>query len=552
MFYAAPAAPATTTVGNPAVNISIFGAFVLVTLAITFKASRNNKSAADYYAAGRNISGTQNGLAIAGDYLSAASFLGIAGAIAIYGYDGFLYSIGFLVAWLVALLLVAELMRNTARYTMADVLAFRMRQRPVRTAAATSTLVVSLFYLLAQMAGAGALVTLLLGVTGELAQAVVVILVGALMMVYVLVGGMRGTTYVQIIKATLLIAGAAVMTVWVLGKYGFNLSALLGGAVDTSATQATPRDVLSPGGQYGATNISRLDFISLALALVFGTAGLPHVLMRFYTVPTAKDARRSVVWAIWLIGIFYLFSLVIGYGAGALVGADTILAAPGAVNAAAPLLAFELGGTILLGVIAGVAFATILAVVAGLTITASASFAHDIYASVLKKGQVNPNAEVKVARIAAIVIGAVSIGLGILALQAGLNIAFLVALAFAIAASANLPTIIYTLFWQRFTTQGALWSIYGGLITCVTLILFSPVVSGAPVNPATGKSPSLIQNVDFSWFPLNNPGLVSIPLSFFLGWLGTKLSKEQPDELKNAELEVRALTGIGAEKAVAH
>jgi cation/acetate symporter len=552
LLLAAPAAPATTTVGNPAVNISIFGAFVLVTLAITFKASRNNKSAADYYAAGRNISGTQNGLAIAGDYLSAASFLGIAGAIAIYGYDGFLYSIGFLVAWLVALLLVAELMRNTARYTMADVLAFRMRQRPVRTAAATSTLVVSLFYLLAQMAGAGALVTLLLGVTGELAQAVVVILVGALMMVYVLVGGMRGTTYVQIIKATLLIAGAAVMTVWVLGKYGFNLSALLGGAVETSAAQATPRDVLSPGGQYGATSISKLDFISLALALVFGTAGLPHVLMRFYTVPTAKDARRSVVWAIWLIGVFYLFSLVIGYGAGALVGADTILAAPGAVNAAAPLLAFELGGTILLGVIAGVAFATILAVVAGLTITASASFAHDIYASVIKKGQVNPNAEVKVARIAAIVIGAISIGLGILALQAGLNIAFLVALAFAIAASANLPTIIYTLFWQRFTTQGALWSIYGGLIACVTLILFSPVVSGAPVNPATGKSPSLLQDVDFSWFPLNNPGLVSIPLSFFLGWLGTKLSKEQPDELKNAELEVRALTGIGAEKAVAH
>jgi cation/acetate symporter len=552
MLFAAPAAPATTTVGNPAVNISIFGAFVLLTLAITFKASRNNKSAADYYAAGRNISGTQNGLAIAGDYLSAASFLGIAGAIAIYGYDGFLYSIGFLVAWLVALLLVAELMRNTARYTMADVLAFRMRQRPVRTAAATSTLVVSLFYLLAQMAGAGALVTLLLGVTGELAQAVVVILVGALMMVYVLVGGMRGTTYVQIIKATLLIAGAGVMTVWLLALFGFNFSALLGGAVDASAAQTTPRNVLSPGAQYGATNISKLDFISLALALVFGTAGLPHVLMRFYTVPTAKDARRSVVWAIWLIGIFYLFSLVIGYGAGALVGADTILAAPGGVNAAAPLVAFEIGGTILLGVIAGVAFATILAVVAGLTITASASFAHDIYASVLKKGETNPDAEVKVARIAAIVIGAVSIGLGILALQAGLNIAFLVALAFAIAASANLPTIIYTLFWQRFTTQGALWSIYGGLITCVTLILFSPVVSGAPVNAVTGKSPSLIQGVDFSWFPLNNPGLVSIPLSFFLGWLGTKLSKEQPNELKNAELEVRALTGIGAEKAVAH
>jgi cation/acetate symporter len=535
------------TIGEPAVNISIFGVFVLITLVITFRASRNNKSAADFYAAGRNISSTQNGLAIAGDYLSAASFLGIAGAIAVYGYDGFLYSIGFLVAWLVALLLVAELLRNTARFTMADVLAFRMRQGPVRTAAAISTLVVSLFYLLAQMAGAGGLVTLLLGVSGEAAQAVVVVVVGALMIFYVLVGGMRGTTYVQVIKASLLIIGALVMTIWVLAKYGFNLSSLIGGAID-SGGQA----VAEPGAQYGLTNVTKLDFISLGLALVLGTAGLPHVLMRFYTVPTAKDARRSVVWAIWLIGIFYLFSLVIGYGAGALVGKAEILGAPGAVNAAAPLLAFELGGTALLGIISGVAFATILAVVAGLTITASASFAHDIYASVIKKGQAPPNSEVKVARITAIVIGAISIGLGILALQAGLNIAFLVALAFAVAASANLPTILYTLFWKNFTTQGALWSIYGGLISCVTLIIFSPVVSGAALNPLTGKSPSLFQDVDFHWFPLPNPGLVSIPLSFFLGWLGTKLSKERPDVDKYAELEVRSLTGIGAEKAVQH
>jgi cation/acetate symporter len=540
---------ADDTIGEPAVNIGIFGAFVLVTLIITFRASRNNKSAADYYAAGRNISGTQNGLAIAGDYLSAASFLGIAGAIAVYGYDGFLYSIGFLVAWLVALLLVAELMRNTARFTMADVLAFRMQQRPVRMAAAISTLAVSLFYLLAQMAGAGGLVTLLLGVTGDAAQALVVVIVGALMIFYVLVGGMRGTTYVQIIKASLLIIGAFVMTVWVLGKYGFNLSSLIGGAQDMAVEG---RNVAEPGAQYGLTETSKLDFVSLGLALVLGTAGLPHVLMRFYTVPTAKDARRSVVWAIWLIGIFYLFSLVIGYGAGALVGPSEILAAPGAVNAAAPLLAFELGGTVLLGIIAGVAFATILAVVAGLTITASASFAHDVYASVIKKGEVSANSEVRVARITAVVIGAISIGLGILALQAGLNIAFLVALAFAVAASANLPTIIYTLFWRNFTTQGALWSIYGGLISCIGLIIFSPVVSGAPVNEATGKSTSLIQDVDFSWFPLNNPGLVSIPLAFFLGWLGTKLSKEKPDTLKNAEMEVRAFTGIGAEKAVAH
>jgi len=535
------------TIGEPAVNISIFGVFVLITLVITFKASRNNKSAADFYAAGRNISGTQNGLAIAGDYLSAASFLGIAGAIAVYGYDGFLYSIGFLVAWLVALLLVAELLRNTARFTMADVLAFRMRQGPVRTAAAISTLVVSLFYLLAQMAGAGGLVTLLLGVSGEAAQAFTVVVVGALMIFYVLVGGMRGTTYVQVIKATLLIVGAFVMTVWVLGKYGFNLSSLIGGAIDNGG-----QAVADPGAQYGLTNVTKLDFISLGLALVLGTAGLPHVLMRFYTVPTAKDARRSVVVAIWLIGIFYIFSLVIGYGAGALVGRDEILGAPGGVNAAAPLLAFELGGTALLGIISGIAFATILAVVAGLTITASASFAHDIYASVIKKGNAPPNSEVKVARITAIVIGAVAIGLGILALQAGLNIAFLVALAFAVAASANLPTILYTLFWKNFTTQGALWSIYGGLIACVTLIIFSPVVSGAAINPTTGKSTSLFQDVDFHWFPLNNPGLVSIPLSFFLGWLGTKLSKEKPDVAKYAELEVRSLTGIGAEKAVPH
>jgi cation/acetate symporter len=542
----APAAPAAT-IGEPAINISIFGVFVLITLVITFRASRTNKSAADFYAAGRNISGTQNGLAIAGDYLSAASFLGIAGAIAVYGYDGFLYSIGFLVAWLVALLLVAELLRNTARFTMADVLAFRMRQVPVRTAAAISTLVVSLFYLLAQMAGAGALVTLLLGVTGEAAQAVTVIVVGALMIFYVLVGGMRGTTYVQVIKATLLILGAFVMTVWVLAKYGFNLSSLIGGAIEAGG-----QAVAEPGAQYGLSNVTRLDFLSLALALVLGTAGLPHVLMRFYTVPTAKDARRSVVVAIWLIGIFYIFSLVIGYGAGALVGREAILGAPGGVNAAAPLLAFELGGTALLGIISGVAFATILAVVAGLTITASASFAHDIYASVIKKGKASPDSEVKVARVAAIVIGAISIGLGILALQAGLNIAFLVALAFAVAASANLPTILYTLFWKNFTTQGALWSIYGGLIACVTLIIFSPVVSGAAINPATGKSTSLFQDVDFHWFPLNNPGLVSIPLSFFLGWLGTKLSKERPDVDKYAELEVRSLTGIGAEKAVAH
>ncbi len=532
-------------IGSPAVNLGIFALFVAATLLIVFRASRNNRSAADYYAAGHAFTGPQNGVAISGDYLSAASFLGIAGAIAINGYDGFLYSIGFLVAWLVALLLVAEMLRNTGRFTMADVLSFRMRQRPVRTAAAISTLTVSFFYLLAQMAGAGGLVALLMGVEGRGGQSIVIAIVGALMIVYVLVGGMKGTTWVQIVKAVLLISGAAAMTFWVLGKYGFNLSELLGDAAAAGSS-------LEPGAQYGGSETSKLDFISLALALVLGTAGLPHVLMRFYTVPTAKEARRSVVWAISLIGLFYLFTLVLGYGAAALVGKETIAAAPGRANSAAPLLAFELGGTLLLGVIAAVAFATILAVVAGLTITASASFAHDVYAQVIKRGKVSSGEEVKVARLTAIVIGIVAILGGIVA--NGQNIAFLVALAFAVAASANLPTILYSLFWKRFNTRGALWSLYGGLISCVTLIVFSPVVSGKPADAVTGKSPSMITDpsIDFHWFPLDNPGLVSIPLAFFLGWLGTVTAREPADADKYAEMEVRALTGAGSAKAVVH
>ena len=544
----AAAAPAEQ-VGEPAVNIAIFGAFVLVTMVIVFRASRNNRSAADYYAAGRSFTGPQNGTAIAGDYLSAASFLGICGAIAVYGYDGFLYSIGFLVAWLVALLLVAELLRNTGRFTMADVLSFRLRQRPVRMAAAISTLAVVFFYLLAQMAGAGGLVALLLGIDNAAAQGLVIAVVGALMIMYVLVGGMKGTTWVQIIKAVLLIAGAGVMTVWVLARYGFDLSALLQGAIDTAGEGG--ETLIEPGRQYGASALTQLNFLSLALALVLGTAGLPHVLMRFYTVPSAKEARRSVVWAIWLIGIFYLFTLVLGYGAGAIVGPERILGAPGKANSAAPLLAYELGGVFLLGIISAVAFATILAVVAGLTITAAASFAHDIYASVIKRGEVAPDGEVRVARITVVAIGALAIVGGIFA--NGQNVAFLVALAFAVAASANLPTIIYSLFWKRFNTAGALWSMYGGLVSCVLLIALSPVVSGK-VDPATGESLSMIRDtgVDFAVFPLENPGIMSIPLAFLLGIVGTLLSKEKPHPEKFAEMEVRSLTGAGAEKATSH
>ncbi|MFC8796801.1 cation acetate symporter [Promicromonospora sp. NPDC057138] len=539
-----------TNVGNTAINIGIFAAFVVVTLIVVFRVSRQNKSAADFYAGGRNFTGTQNGTAIAGDYLSAASFLGIAGAIAVNGYDGFLYSIGFLVAWLVALLLVAELLRNTGKFTMADVLSFRLKQRPIRMAAALSTLAVVFFYLLAQMAGAGGLVALLLGITDKAGQSVVIAVVGALMILYVLVGGMKGTTWVQIIKATLLILGAGAMTIWVLADFGFNLSAVMQEAVNMAGDKGEA--ILEPGLQYGVSGVSQLDFLSLALALVLGTAGLPHVLMRFYTVPSAKEARKSVVVAIWLIGIFYLFTLVLGYGAAALVGPEVILAAPGGQNSAAPLLAFELGGEILLGIIAAVAFATILAVVAGLTITAAASFSHDIYASIIKKGQVAPDGEVRVARWTVVVIGIIAIIGGIFA--NGQNIAFLVALAFCVAASANLPTIIYSLFWKRFNTSGALWSIYGGLISTIVLIVFSPVVSGKPADPVTGLSKSMISDpsIDFHWFPLDNPGIVSIPLAFVLGILGTYLSKERSHPEKYAEMEVRSLTGAGAEKATAH
>ncbi len=535
----------TTASGSPVVNMAIFLAFVAVTMVIVIRASKTNKSAADYYTGGRAFTGGQNGTAIAGDYLSAASFLGITGAIALTGFDGFLYSIGFLVAWLVALLLVAELLRNTGKFTMADVLAFRMRQRPVRTAAAISTLTVSFFYLLAQMAGAGGLVSLLMGITGDVGQSLTIAVVGVLMIVYVLVGGMKGTTWVQIIKAVLLISGAALMSLW-LSRYGFSLSNVMGAAADNSPLGDK---LLEPGAKYGVSTLTKVDFISLAMALVLGTAGLPHVLMRFYTVPTSKEARKSVVWAITLIGLFYLFSLVLGYGAAAIVGPETIAGAPGKANSAAPLLAYELGGTLLLGFISAVAFATILAVVAGLTITASASFAHDVYANVIKKGTIAADAEVRVARIAAVVIGVLAIFGGILAKDQ--NIAFLVALAFAVAASANLPTILYSLFWKGFTTRGALWSIYGGLISSVGLIIFSPVVSGKV--DANGNSLSMITNpnVDFSWFPLENPGLISIPLAFFLGWLGSVTDKEQPNVAKFAEMEVRSLTGAGAEKSVA-
>jgi cation/acetate symporter len=547
--------------GQRTLTITLFVLFVLATLAITIWASRQTRSAADYYAGGRSFTGLQNGVAIGGDYMSAASFLGIAGIIALSGYDGFLYSIGFLVAWLVALLLVAELLRNSGKYTMADALAFRMKQRPVRVAAGVSTIVVSIFYLLAQMVGAGALVSLLLGVTSDAAKNITVVAVGLLMIFYVVVGGMKGTTWVQIVKAVMLMTGTTLVTILVMWKFNGNVSSLLGAAADKSGKGQA---FLEPGLKYATEKqglTGRLDLISLGIALVLGTAGLPHILTRFYTVPDAKTARKSVLWAIGIIGSFYLMTICLGFGAAALVGGKQIAAQNAAGNTAAPQLAKAIGddffgstgGTILLAVIAAVAFATILAVVAGLTLASSSSFAHDIYASVIKKGETDEGAEVRVARLAAFAIGAVAIVLSIYAQS--LNVAFLVALAFAVAASGNLPAILYSLFWKRFNTTGAVAAIYGGLISSVVLVVFSPVVSGKVVpgvGGAAATSGSLFGlGTDFHWFPLENPGLVSIPIGFLCGWLGTILSKEY-DAAKYAEMEVRSLTGAGAEKALAH
>ena len=464
--------------------------------------------------------------------MSAASFLGISGAIALSGYDGFLYSIGFLVAWLVALLLVAELLRNSGRYTMADQLAYRMRQRPVRTAAATSTVVVSIFYLLAQMVGAGALVALLLGVdqTSPM-KAWTIVGVGLLMVFYVTVGGMKGTTWVQIVKAVLLMGGTILITVLVLAKFNFNLSDLLGAAAEQHR-QGRGVPPARPEVRRHHHLEDRLP--QPRLALVLGTAGLPHILIRFYTVPTAKDARRSVLWAIGLIGAFYLMTLALGFGAAALLntGPDSEVAASGG-NLASPLLAEAVGGGDGIDRRRRPAGADLGGRVrhhprggrgpdADLGVVGRPRPLRHAWSS---KGQATEKDEVKVARIAAFVIGGIAIALAIPAQK--LNIAFLVALAFAVAASANLPSIIYNLFWRRFNTRGATWAIYGGLISCVVLVFFSPVVSGLGVNPVTGASLSLFPaDVDFHWFPLQNPGIVSIPLGFFFGWLGTVTSKE--------------------------
>jgi len=552
------------TVDSTLLAFILFAAFIVVTLGLVTYASRQSRKASDFYNAGGSLNGFQNGLAISADYMSAASFLGIAGLISLYGFDGFFYSVGFLVAWLLALLLVAEPLRNTGRYTMGDAVAFRMREQPVRAAAAGSTVIVSIFYLLAQMVGAGALVALLLDLTDPAAKNWIIVAVGALMVVYVTIGGMRGTTYVQITQAFLLIAGAAAMTFMVLLNFDFNINDLLNKAGEMSGQGGA---FLEPGGRFAtevvgdswATFIGKIDLISLSLALVLGTAGLPHILIRFYTVPTARVARRSVNWAIGNIGLFYLMTIALGFGAAALVSREVLgrglnddgSLVDGSGNVAAPQLALELGGGdgsigggFMLAFIGAVAFAVILATVSGLTLASSSSFAHDLYGGVIRKGKASSKEEVHVARIATVVIGLIAVVLAIF--SQGLNVAFLVGLAFAIAASADLPAVLLSMFWKRFNTRGAVFAIYGGLGAALLLLVLSPNFTGA-----SNSLIPLSTGIDLNIFPLRNPGLISIPFGFFMGWLGTITSKESDPKMW-AELEVRSLTGADVGKPAVH
>ncbi len=523
--------------------------FVAITLVITYWAARRSKSAAAFFTASRRITGWQNGVAVAGDYMSAASFLGIAGLIAFYGYDGFMFSVGWLVAYLTVLLVVAEPLRNAGKYTMADVLAYRLNPRPVRAMAALSTITVSTFYMIAQMVGAGALVTLLLG-SSHVSYQTAVIAVGVLMIVYVVFGGMLATTWVQIIKAILLMAGTILLSLLVLAHFGWSLSNFFDAVTRVVYHEKgvlVTKNFLEPGLRYTAANHGALDLISLGMALVFGTAGLPHILVRFYTVPDAKTARVSVVWAMVLIGSFYIMTTFLGFGAATIVGRDHI-ASHGGNNMSAPLLAQALAGDIFFAFIAAIAFATILAVVAGLTISASTSFAHDFYTNVIHNGvERAPGEEVRVARITAFVVGAVAIGIAIV-LGKDANVAFLVALAFAVAASANLPVIVLSLFWKRFNTAGAVTGLAAGLVGSLVLIMISPSIMKVDPPTVAASARHLIQRPPI--FPLENPGILSIPIGFLGAILGTFLRREAKTEARFAELLVRANTGLGAEKAL--
>ncbi len=492
-----------TSLGQPnLIAVTFFFLFIAVSMGVTVWASRRTRSTEHFYAAGRSITGLQNGLALAGDYMSAASFLGIAGLVATSGFDGLIYSIGFLVGWPIVTFLIAEPLRNLGRYTFADVVAFRLSQKPVRIAASIGALAVVIFYLIAQMVGAGNLIRLMFGLPFELA----VIAVGLVMLAYVLFGGMIATTWVQIIKAVMLLGGATLLVVLVLLPFRMNPLALFAEA----ASRYGPA-VLAPGRLVS----DPIDALSLGLALMLGTAGLPHILMRFYTVPDAKTARKSVAYATVFIGFFYLLTFVIGFGAMVMIGRETIRGVDPGGNMAAPLLAEAVGGTPFLGFIAAVAFATILAVVAGLTLSGAATLSHDLWVNVFRGGHADEREQLLVARCSTIFLAVLSILLGIA--FRGQNVAYMVGLAFAIAASANFPALAMSIFWRRLTTAGAVSSMVVGTVSSVVLIALSPTIQMDILGGQT------------AWFPLRNPGIVTIPLAFVVA-IVVSLARPVPDE----------------------
>jgi cation/acetate symporter len=516
---------------NP-LAILFFFVFIALTLVVTYWAARRTKTTAHFYAAGHGITGFQNGLALAGDYMSAASFLGIAGLVALNGFDGLIYSTGWLVGWPIILFLIAEPLRNLGKYTFSDVVAYRLQQGPVRIAAAIGTMAVVLTYLIAQMVGAGTLIKLLFNLDYTLA----VIIVGVVMMTYVLFGGMLATTWVQIIKACLLLGGAAVMAVLVLAQFGFSPTTLFAKAAELNGKQ-----VLEPGTKVVT---GAWDAVSLGLALMFGTAGLPHILMRFYTVPDARQARISVVWATVWIGAFYLITFILGFGAMVLVGIKQIAGGGAGGNMAAPLLANAVGGSAFFGFICAVAFATILAVVAGLTLSGAAALSHDIWVNVVKGGHASEREQLRVARFAAVLLGICAIALGII--FQGQNIAYMVGLTFSIAASANFPALIMAIFWRRFTTWGAVTAILVGTVSTLALLYCGPTIQ---VDILKQNATEIAQQ--WWYFPLKNPCLITMTLSFLSGIVVSLLSPEPAAEAGFAEVERRAILGETAYLAAA-
>jgi cation/acetate symporter len=510
-----------TTLGTPTASAVIFFLLIVaLTLAVTWWAARRTRSMREYYAAGRSVSAFQNGLALAGDYMSAASFLGIAGLVALRGYDGMIYATGWLVGWPALMFLIAEPLRNLGKFTFADVVAFRLRQVPVRIAAAFGGILTVLFYTIAQMVGAGNLIALMFGVRYEWA----VVAVGAVMLAYVLFGGMIATTWVQIIKAVLLLAGVTLLTTLVLARFDFSLGQMYRSVVERYGASA-----LEPGGLI----TDPVDAVSLGLALMFGLLGLPHILMRFYTVPDARAARASVLYATGFIGYFYLIIPVVGFGAAALVGREAIAGIDAGGNMAAPLVAELLGGTPFLGFIAAVAFATILAVVAGLTLAGASALSHDIFTHAIRKGHATEYEQVRVAKLATVVFGALAVGLGIL--FKGQNVAFMVGLAFAIACSANFPPLLMSIVWRRFNTTGAVAAMLTGSILSVVLIVLSPTVWVDLFKYSAAV------------FPLRNPAIVSMTMAFIAGIAGSLLTREPDAEARFDDEKLRTYLGMGAE-----